>query len=151
MYTYTILVHIHSPPHLSRNWITLSITVARCSLQERDWKSSIHSREETEWGSNLWMIIGDVAIPKMSTRGNSCMCWLDHKVGKEKENITVMWVSPALYETQPQGNTVYSQYSTTTKKTNQTVPWGPDLQEYACKTSAFSVTVQEKFPFASFT
>lgn len=67
-----------------RKGITLSIIVDRCSLQERDWKSSMHSREETEWGSKLWIIIGDVAIPKISTRGNSRICWLDHG-GREKK------------------------------------------------------------------
>lgn len=67
---------------LFRKGITLSIIVDRCSLQERDWKSSMHSREETEWGSKLWIIIGDVAIPKISTTGNSRICWLDHRVGR---------------------------------------------------------------------
>lgn len=28
--------------------ITLSMTVAKCCVQVRDWKSSIHNREETE-------------------------------------------------------------------------------------------------------
>lgn len=75
--------HTHSS-FLFRKGITLSIIVDRCSLQERDWKSSMHSREETEWGSSLWIIIGDVAIPKISTKGNSWICWL-HNGGREKK------------------------------------------------------------------
>lgn len=52
---------------------TLSITVARCCVQDRDWKSSIHSREDTEWGSMCWMVLGDVAIPKMNISGRRSM------------------------------------------------------------------------------
>lgn len=84
---YTVLEYKHIL--LFRKGITLSITVDRCSLQERDWKSSMHSREETEWGSKLWIIIGDVAIPKISTRGNSRICWLDHRGGEKKHNSYV--------------------------------------------------------------
>ena len=52
---------------------TLSMTVARCCVQDRDWKSSMHSREDTEWGSMCWMVLGDVAIPKMNVRGSRSM------------------------------------------------------------------------------
>lgn len=45
------------------------MTVARCCVQERDWKSSMHSREDTEWGSMCWMVLGDVAMPKMNING----------------------------------------------------------------------------------
>lgn len=48
---------------------TLSMTVARCCVHDRDWKSSIQSREDTEWGSMRWMVLGDVAMPKIKTRG----------------------------------------------------------------------------------
>lgn len=85
-HTRTLCLNTHTL--LFRKAITLSIIVDRCSLEERDWKSSMHSREETEWGSKLWIIIGDVAIPKISTRGNSWICWLDHG-GREEKNIIV--------------------------------------------------------------
>lgn len=81
--------HTHSS-FLFIKGITLSIIVDRCSLQERDWKSSTHSREETEWGSNLWIIIGDVAIPKISTRGNSWICWLDNGGREKKSNSYII-------------------------------------------------------------
>lgn len=81
--------HTHSS-FLFIKGITLSIIVDRCSLQERDWKSSMHSREETEWGSNLWIIIGDVAIPKISTRGNSWICWLDNGGREKKSNSYII-------------------------------------------------------------
>lgn len=84
-----VSIHTHSS-FLFRNGVTLSIIVDRCSLQERDWKSSMHSREDTEWGSSLWIIIGDVAIPKISTRGNSWICWLDNgERGKKKVIVTL--------------------------------------------------------------
>lgn len=86
---YTVLEYIHFFIHihlfLFRKGITLSIIVDRWSLQERDWKSSMHSREETEWGSKLWIIIGDVAIPKISTRGNSPICWLWEEGDKKQQ------------------------------------------------------------------
>ena len=87
-HTCTLCLNTHTLL-LFRKQITLSIIVDRCSLQERDWKSSMHSREETEWGSKLWIIIGDVAIPKISTRGNSRICWLDHG-GREKNIIVTL-------------------------------------------------------------
>lgn len=49
------------------------MTVAKCCVQVRDWKSSIHNREETEWGSMCWMVLGDVAIPKINIRGRRSM------------------------------------------------------------------------------
>jgi len=49
---------------------TLSMTVARCCVQDRDWKSSMQSREDTEWGSTRWMVLGDVAMPKTNIRGS---------------------------------------------------------------------------------
>lgn len=47
----------------------MSITVVRCWVQDRDWKSSMQSSEDTELGSMCWMVLGDVATPKMNTRG----------------------------------------------------------------------------------
>lgn len=58
-------------PYYSKT--TLSMTVARCCVQVSDWKSSMHSREETEWGSMCWMVLGDVAIPKMNISGRRWM------------------------------------------------------------------------------
>lgn len=53
--------------------LTLSMTVARCCVHDSDWKSSIQSREDTEWGSMCWMVLGDVAIPKMNVSGRRSM------------------------------------------------------------------------------
>ena len=46
------------------------MTVDRCWVQERDWKSSMQSREDTEWGSTCWMVLGDVAMPNTRMRGS---------------------------------------------------------------------------------
>lgn len=53
--------------------LTLSMTVARCCVHDSDWKSSMQSREDTEWGSMCWMVLGDVAIPKMNVSGRRSM------------------------------------------------------------------------------
>ena len=58
---------------MSASETTWSMTVARCCVQDRDWKSSIHSREDTEWGSMCWMVLGDVAMPKMNISGRRSM------------------------------------------------------------------------------
>lgn len=73
---------------------TLSSTEDRCSLQDNVWNSSIHKRDDIAWGSNRWMITGDVAIPKMSISGNSWRCWL---VCKERHKNEIFLVNTFQY------------------------------------------------------